>query len=94
MENGDIVIAYPVPMHPWVKTLMRRRGRVSVQVPMKRLQLDELGAMAWELMDGCRPVWEIIDRFSKTSRMYPKEAEVSVAVFLRELGRRGIIAFK
>lgn len=60
----------------------------------KKLQLDALGTEVWDLIDGRRSVRKIIQRFAETHRLHPREAEVSVTRFLRELGKRGLIGLQ
>jgi len=36
-------------------------------------------------------VRQLVERFAKTHQLEAREAEVSVAQFIRELGRRGLI---
>ncbi len=61
---------------------------------MRKLHLDTLGTDAWNLVDGKSTVMGIIDAFATQHQLYHKEAEVSVTLFLRELGKRGILGMK
>jgi hypothetical protein len=61
---------------------------------MKKFQLDELGTAVWNLMDGKRSVRQLVKIFAGTHRLEPREAEVSVTQFIRELGRRGLIGMR
>lgn len=93
-ESGDILIEYPVKPRRWIAGLIRRFGGPEDAVHTKKLQLDELGTVVWDLIDGQRPVKEMVKMFVKRYQLHPKEAEVSVTQFIRELGRRGLIGLK
>ena len=84
---------YPLALKPWLTELARRFGSASAGAPpMRQLELDELGSLTWDLIDGERSVRGIIRLFARKTEVHPKEAEAAVTQFLRELGRRGIIA--
>jgi hypothetical protein len=94
LETGEVVINYPVSMRPLFAGLVKRFGGPQVQTQMKKLQLDELGTSVWDLVDGKRSVRQMVNTFAGTHRLEPREAEVSVTQFMRELGRRGLIAMR
>ena len=94
LETGEIVINYPVTMRPLFAGLVKRFGGPEVQTQMKKLQLDELGTSVWKLMDGKRSVRQLVEMFGETHQLEPREAEVSVTQFIRELGRRGLIGMR
>ncbi|MFZ7125070.1 MAG: PqqD family protein [Desulfobacterales bacterium] len=95
LEGGEILLTYPLRMKPWMEQLLGRFRRLSTPQPATRkLQLDELGATAWELIDGKRTVRRIVAEFGRSYRLHPREAEVSVSRFLFELGKRGLIAMR
>ncbi len=94
LENGSVMLSYPVGTRPWVATLIKRFSRAPEKPVTKKLELDTLGSAVWDLLDGNRSVKQVIRKFAKTYRLHPKEAEVSVTQFLRQLGRRGIIGFR
>jgi hypothetical protein len=91
LETGEAVISYPVTMRPFFAGLVKRFGGPEVQIQMKKLQLDELGTSVWDMINGKFSVRQLVERFAKTHRLEAREAEVSVAQFIRELGRRGLI---
>jgi len=94
LETGEVVINYPVTMRPLFAGLIKRFGGPEVQTQMKKLQLDELGTTVWDLVDGNRSVRQLVKAFAGTHQLEPREAEVSVTQFMRELGRRGLIAMR
>ena len=94
LESGEVVINYPVTMRPLFAGLIKRFGGPQVQTQMKKLQLDELGTAVWDLVDGKRSVRQLVKTFAGTHQLELREAEVSVTLFMRELGRRGLIAMR
>jgi len=94
LETGEVVINYPVTMRPFFAGLVKRFGGPEVQAQMKKFQLDELGTAVWNLMDGKRSVRQLVKIFAGTHRLEPREAEVSVTQFIRQLGRRGLIGMR
>lgn len=93
-EAGLVLLCYPVEIRPWMAGWIRRLGGSSDGVRIKKLQLDELGTAVWDLLDGNRSVGQVIQLFTALQRLYPKEATVAVTLFLRELGKRGLIGLR
>ncbi|MEE9537020.1 MAG: PqqD family protein [Desulfobacterales bacterium] len=91
LETGEVLIGYPVTIRPFFATLVKRFGGPEEQVQTKKLQLDTLGSSVWDLLDGKRSVRQLIQIFAETHQLQPREAEVAVTQFIRELGRRGLI---
>ena len=81
-------------MRPVFAGLVKRFGGPEVQTQIKKLQLDELGTSVWKLMDGKRSVRQLVEMFGGTHQLEPREAEVSVTQFIRELGRRVLIGMR
>jgi hypothetical protein len=93
-DEGDLLLAYNVTIRPLLAGLIKRLGGPGSQIQNKKLQLDELGSVTWNLIDGKRSVRQIAGAFARQYQLMPQEAEVSVTAFIRELGRRGLIALK
>ena len=91
LETGEVLIGYPVTIRPFFASLVKRFGGSEEQVQTKKLQLDALGSSVWDLLNGERSVRQLIKIFAETHQLQPREAEVAVTQFIRELGRRGII---
>jgi hypothetical protein len=91
LETGEVLIGYPVTIRPFLASLVKRFGGSEEQVQTKKLQLDTLGSSVWDLLDGKRSVRQLIQIFAETHQLQPREAEVAVTQFIRELGRRGLI---
>ena len=94
LENGDLLLTYPVTVRPWLDRLLRRLGR-GAQPPLRRkVQLDALGTQVWGWINGERSVDEIVRAFAETHQLPHREAELSVTAFLRMLGKRGLIGMR
>jgi hypothetical protein len=93
LDAGVVRVSYPLRTRPWISAIARRFNLTDAPV-IKTLELDEMGSAAWRLIDGRRTVASIIQAFSEAYQLHPKEAEVSVTLFIRELGKRGIIGLK
>jgi hypothetical protein len=91
LDSRRIMLSYPLRPRPWIAGIARRLGQAQDRPVIKRLELDEMGSAAWRLMDGRRTVAGIIQSFSEAYQLDPREAEVSITLFIRELGKRGII---
>jgi len=81
----------------WVMTVTTRpRSRVLARfLPptfVKRVELDELGTSVLRQIDGERTVQGIVDAFRRLYNVNRREAELSVAEFLRSLVRRHVVA--
>ena len=63
-------------------------------MPTGKLQLDRLGSMVWQMVDGGKDVGTIVKEFSRASGLTLQEAEISVTAFFRQLGRRGLILMR
>jgi hypothetical protein len=94
LDSGEVILTYPLEVRPWLAGLGRRLGITPNTTQTKKIQLDALGTSVWEQMDGKRSVREIIQEFVKKHQLHPKEAEVAVTQFLRNLGKRGLIGLK
>ena len=92
--EGEVILSWPMRVRPWARGLGRLLGGGGGKPRQRRLQLDLLGTAVWELLDGRSPVREVVRRFAKRFELHPKEAEVAVSQFLRDLGKRGLIGLK
>lgn len=88
---GEILLEYPLPMKPFLKSVFERFDKNHTP-PTKKLQLDEMGSQVWKLIDDSNNVKSIIETFTVTYGISLQESEKSVTTFLAELGKRGIIA--
>ncbi len=92
LESGEVVVHYPVAVHPWMARLVRFLGNETAATPrVRKLQLDALGSAVWEMIDGKRSLRRIVAAFAAAHQLEAREAEIAVTQFVRELGRRGLI---
>lgn len=94
LESGDLVLSCPQeykPLFSWVRTFV---GKSSEQTFMRKLQLDLLGKDVWNLIDGKRNIKAIIKEFARHHGLNPREAEISVPLFIRSLGEKGLIVIR
>jgi len=91
LESGEVVVHYPVAVHPWLARLARFLGKAAASPRNGKLQLDALGSAVWEMIDGERSLRRIVAAFAAAHQLEAREAEIAVTQFVRELGRRGLI---
>lgn len=94
LEGGLVRLTYLSAYKPWFAGIARRMGAWDGRPLEKKLELDELGSFCWNLVDGERQVKEMARILAERYALPAREAELSVAAFLRELGRRGIVGFR
>ncbi|MGB3209680.1 MAG: PqqD family protein [Desulforhopalus sp.] len=94
LEDGGIVIEYPLNIKPFFIQLANRFNTRQEPRPTKKLQLDTMGSMVWQMFDGEKEIKTIIREVSARSGLSLQEAEISVTTFLRELGKRGLIIIR
>lgn len=94
LDSGEVLLYYPTTLRPWIAAIIHRLGGPAEKIQTKKLQLDVLGTSVWDLLDERHSVRQIIEQFVEIHRLHPKEAEVAVTHFLRDLGRRGLIGLQ
>ena len=86
--EGMVRLEYPLALPRWLR-LFLPAGRVGSL--RRTLELDAMGAFVWSHIDGQRSVGQLARLVAERYRCLPREAEESVAIFIRELGRRNIL---
>jgi hypothetical protein len=94
LENGEVILDFPVAARPWVAAVARWLGADANRPQRGKLQLDRLGTRVWDLLDGVRPMARIVSAFADEHGLEAKEAEVAVTRYVRELGRRGLVGLR
>lgn len=94
LEGGEILISYPVTLPPLTAALTRWIGAGKAPVRTGKLQLDLLGSAVWNMLDGQTSLRRLAAKFAEAHQLEPREAEVAVTQFIRELGRRGLIGLR
>ncbi|WP_304082855.1 PqqD family protein [Maridesulfovibrio ferrireducens] len=93
-DHNKIILSYPLRLKPIFSDVAKKYGLWKEgRPPMKRLELDDMGTMVWGMIDGKNSVRKISAAFAEKYTVLPREAEVATASFLKDLGKRGLIAF-
>lgn len=92
LDSGFVQIEYKLVLKPSLQSIFERFGGADREAPTRKLELDALGSQVWIWIDGTRTTAELIETFARSHKISNQEAEQSVTLFLRELGRRGLIA--
>jgi hypothetical protein len=94
LPGGELVIHYSVAVRPWLASLARWMGAGTAPPRAAKLQLDLMGTEVWALLDGRTPLRAVAQRFAGRHQVGTREAEIAVAQFVRQLGRRGLVALR
>ena len=94
LEEGALILTYPLVIRPWLAGVAQRLGMQSREPLARRLQLDEMGSLTWRLLDGRRTVQDVVDCLCSRYKLNRRETEVATTAFLRQLGKRGLIALR
>jgi hypothetical protein len=86
--DGTVLLRAPFKPTGWVKLLARLLRMPDAE---RRLSLDEIGTYVWDQCDGKATVRDLIGRVAEKCRVTRKEAEVSVAHYLRTLAKKGLL---
>jgi len=87
-DEGVVVVTLPRRDDLWGKILSW-----LFMVPESRpVSLDQVGTAVWDMCDGEKSVHDIARALSERHQITMREAEVSLAEFLRMLGKRGMVA--
>jgi hypothetical protein len=92
LDSGLVRIEYVLVLKPLLKSISERFGGARDELPTRKLELDALGSQVWQMIDGSRTTAQLIEEFAGLQKISNQEAEQSITLFLRELGKRGLIA--
>lgn len=92
LDSGGIQIEYVLVLKPLFASILKRFNPAPSVEPTRKLQLDDFGSQVWEMLDGARTTADLIREFAAGHGISTQEAEQSITLFLRELGKRGLIA--
>ncbi len=93
-DSGLVQVEYRLVLKPFLQSIFERFAPTPSEEPTRKLELDALGSQVWEMIDGSRTTAELIEDFAGRHNISGQEAEQSITLFLRELGRRGLIALR
>jgi hypothetical protein len=88
-ENGQIILVIK-------RTSNWKTRALNLLFPLpeeKRVALDKIGADVWRLLDGSNTIGHIAKTLAKQYQIEPREAELSLQQYFKELGRRGYVGF-
>jgi len=94
LDSGDLILTYQVMYKPFFLSIKKIVGQNSKKTFTRKIQLDGLGVDVWSLLDGEKNVRAIIKEFAVRHTLNYKEAEISVTLFLKSLGEKGLIGIK
>ena len=88
-EDGQVVL-HIKRVNNWKTRLVT----IFTQVPeSRRVLLDPIGTHVWLMMDGETTFETISKSLAEQFQLMPREAEISLQQFFKELGRRGYVLF-
>jgi len=89
-DKGEIRILIPFKQP-------EKKGGLSKFAPPppkeKRIDLDSIGSIVWELCDGEKTVSDIVEHLHEKYKLMTSEAEISLNVYFNNLSKRGLIGF-
>ncbi len=94
LDSGLIQVEYTLVLKPFLQSVFERFNSASAESPTRKLQLDVIGTQVWQMIDGNRTAAELIEEFARDHKISIHEAEQSITLFFRELGKRGLIALR
>lgn len=92
LESELVRVEYVLVLKPFLQAVFERFGSSTAETPTRKIELDALGSQVWHMIDGSRTTAQIIEEFARHHQISNQEAEQSITLFLRELGKRGLIA--
>ena len=90
-ESGDLILSYPSMYKPFFSKIQRMLQSNPKKTFQRKIELDGLGMDVWTFIDGKKNVKTIITHFAQKHVLNEKEAEISVSLFLKSLGEKGLI---
>jgi hypothetical protein len=91
LDSGELILSYQARYKPFFAKIQKMIQKSPKKFFMRKIQLDSLGMDVWSLIDGKRNVKAIIQKFADLHTLNYKESEISVTLFLRSLGEKGLI---
>ncbi|ACU88470.1 PqqD family protein [Desulfomicrobium baculatum] len=89
-DQGLVRISHPATLKPWLARLLP----ASVALPLRTLELDAMGTFVWNNIDGTATVDDLAHQVAEHYSCLPAEAQQAVAMFIRQLGQRGILGLR
>ena len=92
-EDGNIKLIMPLEQ---LETRKRKKGpSLFAPAPPKerKIQLDTVGSIVWELCDGKRTVKDIVEYMHEEYKLMRSEVEISLNQYFNMLSKRGLLAY-
>jgi len=89
-EEGNIVITVR-RREDWKTKLL---SLLFVIPKERKVALDEVGTLVWELCDGQTTVEDIIKKLMERYKLNRREAELSLGEYLKTLTKRGLVGLQ
>ena len=93
-KDDGVLLTYYISIKPLFHSLVKKFTKTDGSKVKKKLQLDSLGSSVWSIIDGKKNVQEIATLFQQKHQLDKREAEAAITAFLKDLGKRGLIAMK
>lgn len=90
-EDGKIQLFVPLQQPKEKKGKLM--SKLAPSPTEKKIQLDKIGSIVWELCDGERSMEGIIESLHQEYKLLPSEAEVSLNAYFNQLSKRGLVGF-
>jgi hypothetical protein len=88
LPDGGIRITVERRREWWVRALS-----LVLPIPKRRpIELDEVGRQVWDMCDGEHTLRDMVKAFQAQHKLSRAEAEWSLRTYLRDLGKRGLVA--
>jgi len=87
-RGGEFLVAVPMRRPRW---LVPPISWILPYSSHRRILLDAAGAAVLKLCDGRNNVETIVEKFAASNKLSFREAQLSVAQFLRQLTQRGLV---
>ena len=88
-DAGRVVVEIPVPSRPWRAPL----AWLGYKMSSKRVRLDEVGSLAWSLLDGRRTVGAVAGELRERFGDRVEPAEERLGTLVRSLHRGGLVGY-
>lgn len=59
----------------------------------KKIQLDTIGSIVWEMCDGKKTIEAIMGELYEKYKLLTSEAEISLKAYFNQLSKRGLVGF-
>lgn len=95
ISDNIVQLTYPLPSGRVVAAIISIFGKKRDFLSrFTKLELDVQGSRVWQAIDGKRSVRKISRDFASETNVDKSDSQLAVSIFLRQLGRRGIIGLK